>query len=442
MIQCSHNHPILHSIIRIKSIMGCLIIASSLSAHSPIPTPDEEDIITVIDGIIDEPLEAVTIYNSDHSFSTFTDARGQANIASVASTDSLLFNYISYCELKLSVADIRRSGNKIYMEPAATTIGEVIVYGHSKRMERSDDIPPIVEVIGADQIEFANPQTSADMLANSGSVFVQKSQMGGGSPIIRGFEANKLLIVLDGVRMNNAIYRSGHLQNVISIDNAILDKTEIVYGPASVIYGSDALGGVMHFYTKKPKYHAKGDKKWETNAMTRFSSANLEKTAHLDVNFGNEKWATLFSASYSDFSDLMSGRVKSKHHSAGYGERNFYTQRINSKDTVLTNDNPFRQIGTGFGRLDLTQKTRFRIHRDIDLMLNLQYSTSTDIPRYDQLTQGDTITLETGQPSYDFKFSEWYYGPQSRFMAALSANIESEDNLFEKMSMFIRLMLI
>lgn len=428
---CSRNRVVLYSIIRIKWIVALFFIVTTLNANSSIPTPNDENIITVIDGLVNEPLEAVTIYNITRSFSTFTNARGQADITGISLTDTLFFNYISYEDVKISVQDIRNSGNKIYMERSSEKLGEVIVYGHTKRMERSDDIPPIVEVIGADQIEFANPQTSADMLANSGSVFVQKSQMGGGSPIIRGFEANKLLIILDGVRMNNAIYRSGHLQNVISVDNAILDKTEIIYGPASVIYGSDALGGVMHFYTKMPKYHAKDDKKWEVNAMTRFSSANLEKTGHFDINYGNEKWATIFSASYSDFDDLVSGRVKSKDHPEGYGERPFYVERIGERDTVLTNDNPFRQIGTGFGQLNLIQKTRFRVHEDIDLMLNLQYSTTTNIPRYDQLTEGDTITLETGEKSHYYDFADWYYGPQSRFMAALSTNIESNDNIFD-----------
>ena len=92
------------------------------------------------------------------------------------------------------------------------------------------------------------------MLAQTGEVFVQKSQMGGGSPVIRGFEANKVLIVVDGVRLNNAIYRSGHLQNVITLEPSELESAEIVFGPGSVIYGSDALGGVMDFHTREPRF--------------------------------------------------------------------------------------------------------------------------------------------------------------------------------------------
>ena len=85
---------------------------------------------------------------------------------------------------------------------------------------------------------------------NKSWVEVQKSQFGGGSPNIRGFEANKILLTLDGVRLNNAIYRSGHLQNIISIDESVLEDVAVIFGPSSVLYGSDALGGTIHMKTK------------------------------------------------------------------------------------------------------------------------------------------------------------------------------------------------
>ena len=94
----------------------------------------------------------------------------------------------------------------------------------------------------------------SDLLENSGVVFVQQSQFGGSSPGLRGFEANRVLLVVDGIRLNNAVYRSGHLQNVITIDPEMLDKVEVLFGPGSVMYGSDALGGVMSFVTPSPKF--------------------------------------------------------------------------------------------------------------------------------------------------------------------------------------------
>ena len=85
------------------------------------------------------------------------------------------------------------------------------------------------------------------------SIRVQKSQGGGGSPVIRGLRQIGVLLVLDGVRMNNGIFRSGHLQNAITVDPNSLERVEIIYGSSSVGYGSDALGGVVHYYTKTPK---------------------------------------------------------------------------------------------------------------------------------------------------------------------------------------------
>src|SRR5699024_11515274 len=71
--------------------------------------------------------------------------------------------------------------------------------------------------------------------SSSGKVFVQKSQLGGGSPMMRGFAANSVLIAVDGVRMNNAIFRGGNLQNVLSVDPHALQSTELLFGPGSII---------------------------------------------------------------------------------------------------------------------------------------------------------------------------------------------------------------
>ena len=80
------------------------------------------------------------------------------------------------------------------------------------------------ETISEEKLIESNAQTTADVLNNASAITIQKSQGGGGSPIVRGFESNRVLLVVDGVRMNNAIYRSGHLQNSITLDNNILSQ--------------------------------------------------------------------------------------------------------------------------------------------------------------------------------------------------------------------------
>ena len=161
-----------------------------------------------------------------------------------------------YIDRKISKQELINSNFKIYLTEKTITHDELVISA-TRTPELKKDISQKVDLIKSSEIKNLNQSSTADLLSSTGSVMVQKSQQGGGSPIIRGFETNKVLIVIDGVRMNNAIYRGGHLQNVITLDNAIIDRVEVLYGPGSVIYGSDALGGVMSFYTKSPQFSSK-----------------------------------------------------------------------------------------------------------------------------------------------------------------------------------------
>ncbi|HEX8516090.1 MAG TPA: TonB-dependent receptor [Bacteroidia bacterium] len=300
-----------------------------------------------------------------------------------------------------------------------------VVFSVSRTEEKKAEVPFSMTIIDKKTIELENPQTSADMLANTGQIMVQKSQAGGGSPIIRGFEASRVLLVIDGVRMNNAIYRAGHLQDAITIDNAMLDRTEIIFGPSSVMYGSDALGGVMHFYTKKPLLGEEGKMKLKVNAALRYASANQEKTGHVDFNLGFKKFASLTSITYSDFEDLRTGNGRNPN--PDFGKNYYYVGRNwnGTADSTIRNTNPNIQKKTGYSQVDILQKLLFKVNENVELGLNLQYSTSSNIHRYDRLTEAGS--------GGNLKFAEWYYGPQNRLMASLYSNIRSEGKLFNNL---------
>ena len=136
------------------------------------------------------------------------------------------------------------------------------------------------------------------MLSNSGNLFVQKSQQGGGSPAIRGFEASRVLLLVDGIRMNNLIFRAGHLQNVITVDENMLDNVGIFYGPTSTLFGSDALGGTVAMTTKKALFLDETKKALTGSVNTRYSSANEEKSIALGLNYATANFASLTSFSF------------------------------------------------------------------------------------------------------------------------------------------------
>jgi hemoglobin/transferrin/lactoferrin receptor protein len=289
-----------------------------------------------------------------------------------------------------------------------------VVFSANKAEEKKSDVPYTIDVIKAKDIELSNPQTTADMIANTGNIMVQKSQGGGGSPIIRGFEASRVLIVIDGVRMNNAIYRAGHLQDAITIDNGMLDRAEIIYGPTSVMYGSDALGGVMNFYTKNPLF-APEKMLLKLNSYIRYGSANNEKTGHVDFNLGFKKIASLTSITYSDFDDLRTGYARNPNPDFG---RCYYTAVRNAAgtaDSMAYNDKSNIQKRSAYNQVDIMEKLVYRASEKLDIGLNLQYSTSSNIDRYDRLSEYAGANL---------KWAEWYYGPQNRTFASLYAKMK------------------
>lgn len=310
-----------------------------------------------------------------------------------------------------------------------------MVISANKSEEKKSDIPQTIEIIKSKEVEFSNPQTSADMLQNTGTVFVQKSQAGGGSPVIRGFEANRVLIVVDGIRMNNAIYRAGHLQDVITVDNMMLDRTEILFGPASVIYGSDALGGVMHFYTKKPELAQKDSFGGDTagantkiNIGLRYSSANRENTAHINLNLGYKKIAFLTSLTSGDFADLRSGSVRPPFDKP-FGKCNYYVVQTDSLDSLIRNYDPNIQRFTGYKQFDFMEKILFQQSRRVSHLVNFQYSNSSDIPRYDRLQQFQS----NGDPVY----AKWHYGPQKRMLGSLKTSVRAEGKIFDEMNILL-----
>lgn len=295
---------------------------------------------------------------------------------------------------------------------------EEVVISASNFAEKKKNIAQKIDVISAQTIAQTNAQNTGDLLINTGKIFVQKSQQGGSSPVLRGFEASRVLLVIDGVRMNNAIYRSGHLQNVITSDQNALSRVEVMYGPSSTIYGSDALGGIVHLITKSPVLS--GDKKMLTtgSAFTRYSSVNNEKTIHADASLGGKKFAWFQSYNFSDFGDMKMGSNYLSTY-PDFGRRNTYVGSMNGVDTVLTNADDRVQKFSGYKQWDIIQKLLFKQNDHISHSLNFQLSNTTDVPRYDRLQD---IRNFGGSIGTTLRFAEWYYGPQKRIMGAYELN--------------------
>ena len=374
--------------------------------------------VTVLEEGTNDPIPGIALYNLNKSKSVVTDFNGQASLASFDTNETIYFQNFLYEKRQLNKSEISKNNFIVYLQIKVEGLDQIVISA-SKFEQRKRDIPQTIVSINAQEIALANPQTSADVLENTGNIFIQKSQLGGGSPMIRGFSTNRLLISVDGVRMNNAIFRGGNIQNVISIDPLAIEKTEVTLGAGSVVYGSDAIGGVMSFYTKKPQLSYRDVVQVTGSALVRYASANTEKTGHFDFNLGYKKWAFLTNVSYTDFNDLRMG-------SRGPNDylRPEYVVRQNGEDLIVTNPDPKLQIPTAYSQINLMQKVRYEPSDHLNFDLGLYYTTTSDYPRYDRLIQPQGNTLRS---------AEWEYGPQEWFMANVQlTKVSSSSNLYDK----------
>lgn len=337
-----------------------------------------------------QPIPYAAIISKNGNNFLTSDSLGIADLSSWEKADSLEISFLGYESVNIGFP---KEMLIIYLKRISTSLEEVVVSGDRWKQNSGK-----IATISPERIVFLNPQTTADVLGATGEVFIQKSQQGGGSPMIRGFAANRLLYSIDGVRMNTAIFRSGNIQNVISLDPFSLEKTEVLFGPGSVKYGSDAIGGVLNFQTLTPTFSAKT----KTHSFTRYSSANNEITQHADVSIGGQKWGMISSLTYSHFGDLKMGK---------YGPDEYLKPFVVNGDEVLVNQNPRIQDPTGYDQINLMQKFRVKLRENWDLQYGFHYSSTTNFSRYDRL-----IETKDGLPV----FAVWDYGPQRWMMNQLS----------------------
>ncbi|MBL7912095.1 MAG: TonB-dependent receptor [Bacteroidia bacterium] len=378
--------------------------------------------ITVRDNSTREPI-VNAIIKDKNNVSVITDTKGKANIASLDRSDSLWLYSTSYSAKKIMAGN---DDMEVGLTVKLFQLDE-FVFSANRIKEKKSDVPYTMEVIKQKDIEFGNQPTTGEVMQNTGAVFVQKSQMGGSSPVLRGFEASRVLMVVDGVRMNNAIYRAGHLQDIITLDANMLERAEVIFGPSSTVYGSDALGGVMHFYTKNAEFSTDDKMLVKVNGMGRYASVNSETTGHLDINLGWKKFASMTNVTFSQFGDLNSGSTKLTGYYKGW-DRLYYSERIGDRDSMIVNSNDNLQKGTGYNQLDIMQRFNIKTGEHLIHNINFQMSQSSDVPRYDRLTEYSGTKL---------KYAEWNYGPQKRMLAAYTLNYDGKTLLSDNVKVIL-----
>ena len=185
------------------------------------------------------------------------------------------------------------------------------------------EVPGTVHVVDREALQAAAPRTTPDAFRGLPSVMVQKTGYGQGSPYLRGFTGFRTLMLVDGIRLNNSTFRDGPNQYWNTVDPWAIARYETVMGPASVLYGSDAVGGAVNALTLAPPAWA-GQATWERTLAARVATADESLQTRAGVRGrATERLGFAAGATWKKFNDVRGGADVGRQRHTGYEEADF-----------------------------------------------------------------------------------------------------------------------
>ena len=185
------------------------------------------------------------------------------------------------------------------------------------------EVPFSVEVVGEETIFERQPRTTPQIMAEMPGVSVQETSVAQGSPYIRGFTGFQNVFLIDGIRLNNSVFRAGPNQYWSTVDPLSISRLEVVKGPTSVLYGSDAIGGVVNAITRSPyTYSSQGFDHGE-RLYYRFASADRSDVVRGEISAGfGDDLGLLLGANGKWYDDLSGGEDIGRQEYTRYTEWN------------------------------------------------------------------------------------------------------------------------
>lgn len=343
----------------------------------------------IIDFDSRQPIQGVKI-SIEGIDETTTDELGEYtfNLSNIEDSNiKLIYRYDSYITLNKQLKIGRQSVYRLDMEMINEffELDDDIVVTANRLEEKAYEIPAMISIISAVDVKEKTIAQTPELLRDAAGVNVQKTNQGGGSPIIRGLKSNRLLLMVDGIRMNNSTYRGGNFQYLNTIDAELVERIEVVHGPNAVMYGSDALGGVVHAISKKPDISPDNTITGAVNSQ--ISTADETKTINGNLVVSHPGWAAMVSGGYKNFGNVRRG---------DNGGR-LLMQRL-SNDSRTSRTLSKVQAPNNYWAYDFNSLVRIRPDDKSQIITGYQRNRQIDVPRYDVIeTQTDSLRLFSPQ---------------------------------------------
>ncbi len=270
-------------------------------------------------------------------------------------------------------------------EPYSDTIHleDIVIVGN--RFETSlSDRPEAISVLNIRQLKSLSPMSMPEALSAMPGVFMQKTNHGGGSPFVRGLTGYHTLIMIDGVRLNNAIFRSGPNQYLNTVDPLMIDQIEVLRGPGSVEYGTDAIGGTIYLRSKEPQF-SDNELLVKGNLYAKWLNHNMEKSGRAELQLSSKKFALLAGITRKNFGNIVAGE--------GLDELDY----------------------TSYDEYSTDLKARYKLNSSQTLSFAWQHHKQNDVQLYHKLITGE--------------YSTYSFDPQQRDLIYLRHELERDNSV-------------
>ncbi len=395
-----------------KYIKLIIIIVFSTSTFS-------QDVL-VLDNFAKWGMPGVKVFSASSNDTLETNSEGVVNIDFLPDDEIIIFYYPMFQKLGYTKKQLAEKHNTIYMKRSAKLRRENTSLLATS--EFSADLPFFTDIINLDDQAIFETDDA------SGSNSLNMRTYEGGFSVLQGMQADKVLLAIDGIRLNDAIHKNGKIERLLNFKKTMTHSVRKIYNTGFSIYSPSAIGGVINYFTKMPPvspdyaFHSK------IELNSQYQSASNSFVNNLNINLTSAKFTSFSALSYGKYGEIEMGKNRQNvpDKDSTYGLNTHYVKHFNSGDSIVKNDNPYKQHGTDFEQFYFLQKFRYKISDFINIMANFHYVNNSDVGIYSGLTE-----INFDHP----RFAVCKFEPQDKLIGNINLIYEKNTKIFDLMSL-------
>ncbi|TDE31324.1 TonB-dependent receptor [Flavobacterium ranwuense] len=243
-----------------------------------------------------QPIKGVSVYASELHKGTTTDENGKYTISNLPNRNlKISFTFVGFATQNKTISSLQIENTlDIILEEAIFEMDEVIVSTAFNKIQSQNVMK--VEHESIKNLQRKGTATLIEGLATIPGVSQVSTGTSIGKPVIRGLSGNRVLVYSQGVRIENQQFGDEH---GLGLNDSGIESVEVIKGPASLLYGSDALGGVLYF---NPEKFADANT-FKANFSQKYFSNTAGSSSSLGLKTSTDNWKFMARGSYNTHSD-------------------------------------------------------------------------------------------------------------------------------------------